>query len=113
MADQEVPGRQSPSPAGDGKGDDAVHPPNPSLQSGVTGASDVPEARSVTSNISGSDFEDEDEEPQLRYHRLGGSLIDILKKDTARCVSMGLKVGDNGQQGGSMIARTVCSGDAS
>lgn len=36
--------------------------------------------------VSGSDFEDEEEEPKLRYHRLGGSLTELLKRDTARHV---------------------------
>lgn len=30
-----------------------------------------------------TDFEDEDEEPKLRYQRLGGSLTDLLKTDAA------------------------------
>lgn len=29
-------------------------------------------------------FEDDEEEPKLRYQRLGGSLTDLLKDDTAR-----------------------------
>ena len=32
--------------------------------------------------------EEEEEEPKLKYHRLGFSVIDILKEDSATCMAV-------------------------
>lgn len=34
----------------------------------------------------GENSDDEDEEPKLKYHRLGASISDILKRDAASCM---------------------------
>lgn len=37
---------------------------------------------------SGEDEEEEEEEPKLRYHRLGASVTELLRKDAASCMAV-------------------------